>query len=161
MADTALRERQDENLYQALDFVETAILCLTDFSPKMPGGWPEIEAMRGQPRGFIEQRMLSFKPGAVGVHHALYAEKVMPALEREGAELIGFFDTVIGPGTTNTGSHRSVEIRRFPDMETWQGWREAQERESDLTQLIKGEWLATVERVESTLLRPMDYSRIR
>ena len=83
----------------------------------------------------------------------------MPALQREGAALIGFFDTVIGPGTTNTGSHRSVELRRFPDMAAWQRWREV--LEGELAPLIKSDWLATVERVDSTLLRPMDYSRIR
>lgn len=159
MADAALRQRQDAALYPALDFVDTAILRLTDFSPVMPTDWSAFDDVRGLPRGYIEQRILSFKPGTVTAHHALYADKVMPALAREGAELIGFFDTVIGPGTTNTGSHRSVEIRRFPGMAAWQRWREAQEGE--LAPLIKTDWLATVERVDSTLLRPMDYSRIR
>jgi hypothetical protein len=161
MADTALRQSQDAGLYPTLDFVDTAILRLADFSPGFPPDWPAIEAVRGEARGFIEQRILTLKPGTAAAHHAIYAERVMPALAREGATLIGFFDTVIGPGTTNTGSHRSVELRRFPDMATWQGWRDAQDRDPDLARLVKGEWLATVERVDSTLLRPMDYSRIR
>lgn len=161
MADTALRQGQDKALYPTLDFVDTAILKLTDFSPSLPGAWPEIEAVRGQPRGFIEQRILSFKPGTAAAHHALYREKVMSALERDGATLLGFFDTVIGPGTTNTGSHRSVELRWFPDLAQWQTWRDAQERDSTLSNLVKSEWLSTIERVDSTLLRPMDYSRIR
>lgn len=159
MADAALIGRQKQALYPALDFVDTAILRLTDFSPPMPLQWPGFDAVRGTPRGFVEQRILTFKPGTAAAHHALYADKVMPALAREGAELVGFFDTVIGPGTTNTGSHRSVEIRRFPDMAGWQRWREVQEGE--LAPLIKTEWLATVERIDSTLLRPMDYSRLR
>lgn len=159
MADAALIGRQNEKLYPALDFVDTAILRLTGFSPPMPESWPDFDEVRGRPRGYVEQRVLSFRPGTVGAHHALYEEAVMPALAREGAKLIGFFDTVIGPGTTNTGSHRSVEIRRFPDMSSWQRWREVQEGE--LAPLIKKDWLASVERVDSTLLRPMDYSRIR
>ena len=161
MADAALVGRQNENLYPALDFVDTAILRLTDFSPPMPAAWPEFDDVRGRPRGYIEQRILCFKPGTAATHHALYRETVMPALAREGAELIGFFDTVIGPGTTNTGSHRSIELRRFPDLSSWQRWREVQDSDGDLSRLIKREWLATVERVDSTLLRPMDYSRIR
>ena len=85
----------------------------------------------------------------------------MPALEREGASLIAFFDTVIGPGTTNTGSHRSVELRRFPDLAAWQRWRGIQNEESALSNLLKREWLKAVTRVDSALLFPMDYSRIR
>ena len=161
MADTALRRSQDGGLYPTLDFVDTAILRLAEFSPGFPGEWPDFDAVRGKPRGFIEQRILSFKPGTATAHHALYAEKVMPALEREGGSLLGFFDTVIGPGTTNTGSHRSVELRRFPNLAHWQNWRDVQDRDGDLAKLIKSDWLATIERVESTLLRPMDYSRIR
>ncbi len=161
MADTALRSGQDKGLYPALDFVDTAILKLTDFSPGFSGDWPAIDDVRGQPRSFIEQRILYLKPGTAAAHHAIYAERVGPALAREGASLIGFFDTVIGPGTTNTGSHRSVEIRRFPDLASWQRWREAQDNDAALAGLMKGDWLETVDRVESTLLRPMDYSRIR
>lgn len=59
------------------------------------------------------------------------------------------------------GTHRSVEIRRFPDMQSWQNWREIQDRDTTLSQLLKRDWLQNVERVESMLLRPMDYSRIR
>ena len=161
MADTALRHGQDKGLYPALDFVDTAILKLTDFSPGLPDSWPDIDAVRGQPRGIIEQRSLNFRPGTVAGHHAVYEDKVMAALERDGATLLGFFDTVIGPGTTNTGSHRSIELRWFPDLAHWQNWREAQDADPDLSQLTKGDWLATVERVDSVLLRPMDYSRIR
>jgi hypothetical protein len=161
MADTALRRGQDKGLYPTLDFVDTAILRLADFSPGFPARWPALDAVRGQPRAFIEQRILYLKPGTATAHHALYAEKILPALQRDGASLIGFFDTVIGPGTTNTGSHRSVEIRSFPDLASWQNWREAQDSDAVLSQLVKGAWLETVDRVESTLLRPMDYSRIR
>jgi hypothetical protein len=44
----------------------------------------------------------------------------MPALERDGGSLLAFFDTLIAPGTTNTGSHRSVELRWFADLAHWQ-----------------------------------------
>ncbi len=43
----------------------------------------------------------------------------MPALAREGAELISLFDTLIGDGTTNGSSMRSVDLRRFPDLASW------------------------------------------
>ena len=76
-------------------------------------------------------------------------------------ELLGLFDTLIGPGTTNAGSHRSVELRRFADLQTYQRWREAQEADEALSRLVNVEWLAHVERIESTLLRPLDYSRLR
>jgi hypothetical protein len=161
MGDAALRGRQDENLYPSLDFVSTSILCLTDFSPAMPTAWPAFDEVRGQDRGFIEQRIITMRPDQPGAHHDLYRGKIIPALDREGASLIAFFDTVIGPGTTNTGSHRSVELRHFPDLAAWQRWREVQDTDPALSTLVKREWLGAVERVDSTLLRPMDYSRIR
>ena len=161
MGDAVLRRNQDKALYPALDFVETSILRLTDFSPKFQTSWPEIQDVRGRPRGFIEQRFLTFKPAPVDRHHELSAARVMPALERGGGKLLAFFDTVIGPGTTNTGSHRSVELRWFPDMADWQAWREVQDLDPGLAQLVKDEWLKTMERIDSVILRPMDYSRIR
>ena len=161
MADAALVGRQDATLYPTLDFVDTSILCLTDFSPAFPADWPAFDEVRGRDRGFIEQRVITMRPEQPGAHHALYREKILPALEREGARLVAFFDTVIGPGTTNTGSHRSVELRHFPDLASWQRWREAQDTDADLSRLAKREWLGTVARIDSTLLRPMDYSRIR
>lgn len=161
MADAALVSRQDATLYHTLDFVETSILRLTDFSPALPEEWPAFDAVRGKERGFIEQRIIAMRPDQPGAHHALYRDEIMPALEREGASLIAFFDTVIGPGTTNTGSHRSVELRRFPDMAAWQRWRDAQDRDAALSQRVKRDWLGAVARIDSTILRPMDYSRIR
>ena len=160
-ADTALRKGQSDQLYPTLDVVDTSILELADGSPTLPTDWPDIDAVRGQPRHFIEQRVLYFRPQMAARHHELYFDAILPALEREGASLIALFDTVIGQGTTNTGSHRSVEIRRFTDMTSWQRWRIAQDEEPDLAQKIKNDWLGTIERVESTLLRPLDYSRIR
>ena len=161
VGDAALVGRQDATLYPTLDFVDTAILRLADFSPAFPGQWPAFDDVRGTDRSFIEQRIVTLRPDKAPAHHALYRETIMPALEREGGSLIAFFDTVIGPGTTNTGSHRSVELRRFPDLQAWQRWREAQDRDAALAKLVKRDWLGAVARVDSTLLRPMDYSRIR
>jgi hypothetical protein len=127
----------------------------------MPQTWPTVDAVRGKPRGFFEQRILYFRPGTARAHHDLYFAQVAPALERDGATLVGFFDTVIGPGTTNTGSHRSIELRRFPDLASWQRWRAAQEADQALAALVKEAWLSKVERVESVLLYPLDYSRLR
>ncbi len=159
--DATLLKGQSASLYPTLDFVNTSILKLADGSPGFPATWPAIEDIRGQQRCFIEQRIIYLRPHRATEHHALYFDKVVPALERDGGSLIAFFDTVIGEGTTNTGSHRSVEIRRFPDMATWQRWRETQENDPDLAQLVKHRWLETTERVDSVLMRPMDYSRIR
>ena len=55
-------------------------------------------------------------PVQPAAHHALYRDRIITALNQEDVTLIAFFDTVIGPGTTNTSSHRSVELRRFPDL---------------------------------------------
>ena len=159
--DAALLKGQSASLYPTLDFVNTSILKLADGSPGFPDTWPTIQEVRGKQRCFIEQRIIYLRPHRAADHHALYFDKVLPALEREGGSLIAFFDTVIGDGTTNTGSHRSVEIRRFPDMTSWQRWREAQENVPDLARLVKNEWLETTDHVESVLMRPMDYSRIR
>jgi hypothetical protein len=160
-ADAALSTARQTQLYPYLDEVNTSILALADGSPDIPVDWPAIDAMRGQPRGYIEQRILRHKVGGSAAHHAFYHEHVMPALEREGARLIGYFDTLIGDGTTNGKSMRTVELRHFPDLTSWQSWREAQDTDKDLADLIKSQWLPHIEQMHSTLLRPLDYSRIR
>lgn len=159
--DNALNDRYRSNLSPINDFVETAIVKCADGAPPLPTTWGTVDSVRGKPRGFYEQRILYFRPGTSASHHRIYFEQVAPALERDGASLQGFFDTVIGPGTTNTGSHRSIELRRFPDLSSWQRWREAQENDPKLSTLVKEAWLSHVERVESVLLYPLDYSRMR
>lgn len=153
--------QRDAHLFPALDFVTTSIVRLAERSPALPQRWPGVAEVSGMPRGFYEQRTLYFRPDSAGAHHRIYFSEVVPALEREGGTLVAFFDTLIGPGTTNAGSHRGVELRRFPDLASWQRWREAQESDPGLAELTKETWLATVERVESVLLRPLDYSRMR
>ncbi len=159
--DRMLNARRQAVLYPTNDFVDTAIVRLADGAPPLPQLWPSIDSVRGTARGLFEQRTLYLRPDTAEEHHRMYFTQVAPALEREGATLVGFFDTVIGPGTTNAGSHRSIELRRFPDLASWQRWREAQETDPDLARLTKEIWPSKVERVESVLLYPMDYSRIR
>ena len=141
--------------------ISTSILRLSDVSPVLPTEWPDFDAVRGLDRGWIEQRFLNFKPGNLEGHQAFYAERMQEALAYEGAELLGLFDTVVGLGTTNGKSHRAVELRRFPDLATWQRWRERQDSDPFLADLVKSQWLGHVERIDSQLLRPLDYSRIR
>jgi len=160
-ADAALSTARQTQLYPHLDAVNTSILALADGSPTLATDWPAIDGMRGQRRGYIEQRILRHKVGGSAAHHALYRETVMPALERDGARLIAYFDTLIGDGTTNGKSMRTVELRHFPDLASWQRWREAQDADPALAELIKGKWLPHVEQMQSALLRPLDYSRIR
>lgn len=159
--DAALSEARQTRLYPYLDEVNTTILARAEGSPEIPTEWPTIDAMRGQPRGYIEQRILRHKVGTSTAHHEFYRDNVMPALERDGARLIACFDTLIGDGTTNGKSMRTVELRWFPDLASWQTWREAQDTEVNLAHLIKGQWLPQVEQIQSALLRPLDYSRIR
>ncbi len=159
--DAALSEARVTRLYPYLDEVNTSILALAEGSPALPAEWPQIDAMRGQPRGYIEQRILRHKVGASAAHHVFYRDNVLPALERDGARLIAYFDTLIGDGTTNGKSMRTVELRWFPDLAAWQAWREAQDDDADLAGLIKGQWLPHIEQIQSALLRPLDYSRIR
>lgn len=163
--DNVRRDRQQSSrqgkLYPSLDAVDTAIVRTAERAPPLPTSWVDIDAMRGQPCGLFEQRVLYLRPDTVRQHHTLYIDEVMPALEREGAHLAGFFDTVIGPGSMNAGSHRSIELRRFPDLSAWQRWREAQDNDAALRSLLRERWAPLVERVESQLMRAMPYSRIR
>jgi hypothetical protein len=163
--DNVRRDRQHSGrqgkLYPALDAVDTAIVRSAERAPALPSTWPGIDAIRAAPRGFFEQRILHLRPDTVRDHHALYFDAVLPALEREGATVSGLFDTVIGPGSMNAGSHRSIELRRFPDLATWQRWREVQDTDAALRSLLRERWAPLVERVESWLLRPLPYSRMR
>ncbi len=160
-SDQALSQARESSLFPYLDEVNTSILRLADISPTLPTKWPAIDEVRGQPRGYIQQRILSFGVGTTTEHHAFYKKAVLPALESDGTRLIGLFDTVIGDGTTNGRSMRSVELRHFSSLENWQIWREAQDNEPSLCRLIKSQWMPRILHMESALLRPLDYSRIR
>lgn len=159
--DAALSAARQQNLYPHLDEVNTSILRLADVSPPLRTEWPAINEVRGQPRGYIEQRTIRFRVGGSLEHHAFYRENVMPKLNRNGARLTGLFDTIIGNGTTNGKSMQSVELRHFPDLTTWQIWREAQDDDPALSKLIKQDWMPYVLEMHSVLMRPLDYSRIR
>lgn len=159
--DRTFTSTRDTNLFPSIDFVTTSIVRRADGSPELPKTWPGVEAVRGTDRGVYEQRILYFRPELVQSHHQRYFSEVATALEREGATLVAFFDTLIGPGTTNAGSHRSIELRRFPDLAGWQRWRQAQDNDAGLARLTKETWPVLVDRIESTLLAPLDYSRMR
>ena len=160
-ANTQLSETREKNLYPHLDEVNTSILRLADVSPALPTEWPEFDDVRGTERCYIEQRFMRFRVGAALEHHAFYRDQVIPALNREGSELIAFFDTLIGHGTTNGKSMQSVELRRFPDLASWQKWREAQDNDPLLSKLVKQKWMPRLMELHSVLMRPLDYSRIR
>ncbi|MEC7204037.1 MAG: hypothetical protein VXW49_10230, partial [Pseudomonadota bacterium] len=120
LADKQLSEAREQNLYLHLDEVNTSILRLADISPALPAEWPGYDDVRGIKRGYIAQRIMRFQISAAPDHHTLYRDKLMPALAREGAELISLIDMLIGDGTTNGKSMQSVELRRFPDLANWQ-----------------------------------------
>jgi len=160
--DDALSDRRTRNLYPHLDEINTSILRLAAGSPALPTEWPEFDAVRGRERGYIEQRILRFRPGPdAAEHHAFHRERLQPALAMAGVQTIGLFDTIIGEGTTNGRSMRSVELRRFADLATWQRWREAQDDDPELADLVKRDWYGRIAEMHTALLRPLDYSRIR
>ena len=161
IADASLSDSRTRNLYPFLDEVNTSILRQSELSAPLQRAWPEFGDVRGTQRGYIEQRILRFRPGTQAQHHTFYKERLLGALNTHGAKLIGVFDTVIGDGTTNGKSLRSVELRRFSDLDAWQRWREAQDTEPELLKLVKEEWMPQIMEMHSALLRPLDYSRIR
>ena len=158
MDDDALRSRQGDRLHPTLDFVDNPILHLAEFSPRFSASWPDFDTVRGLDRSFIEQRIIYMRPDQPAAHHAFYRDHIMATLNREGASLIAFFDTDIGLGTTNASSDRSVELRRFPDLESWQRWRYIQNTDTQVSKLLKPEWLNSVGCIDSAILYPMDYS---
>ncbi|MGI9422128.1 MAG: NIPSNAP family protein [Hyphomicrobiaceae bacterium] len=160
-ASSSFTESTNRNLYPHLDAVNTSILRLSEISPPLPQTWPRIDDVRGRERGYLEQRIMTFRPGTTAEHHAFYKRRLLPALEIEGSTLVGLFDTLIGDGTTNSQSLRSVELRRFRDMRAWQRWHETQESDPELSKLVNREWLPHVAQMQSDLMRPLDYSRIR
>jgi NIPSNAP len=158
-SDGGLMERRRPNL-GVVEFSDSAILRQADGSPSLPVSWPSVAEVRGQPRGFVEQRILLSRPDTSGAHHEFYFEKLSPALDKTGSKLVALLDTVIGPGTSNAGSHRSIELRWFASMGDWEQSREKQKSSPEFVDL-REEWLSKLEHIESALLRPLDYSRIR
>lgn len=160
-ADAAHDTRRLSELYSLVDYVDTSIVRLSAASPALPVSWPSYDDIRGTPRGVIEHRTIWMRPDMADTHHETYFRDIAPALDYEGAQLIGLFDTLIGPGTTNGRSHCSIELRRFPDLASWQRWRERQDTDPALRKLNRQVWPALVDRIDSRLMTPLDFSRIR
>jgi hypothetical protein len=87
--DEELNERYRSGLSHNNDFVETAIVKCADGAPSLAREWAAVDAVRGKPRGFFEQRILYFRPDTSAAHHRFYFDHLAPALEREGATLEG------------------------------------------------------------------------
>ena len=150
--DQAHDQRRQSQLYPHVDFVDTHILRLAAGSPALPQDWPLPGS--SAPNSVYLQRIIAMTPSQAPMHHEFYFSEVLPALEREGSRVLALFDTVIGPGTTNGGSHRSVELRRFDDLASLQRWREAQDEDPGLRRPVRGEWASRIPQTESTPLRP-------
>ena len=56
--DSALGARLGAWLNPYNDFVDTALLVLAEGSPPLPDAWPSFDEVRGEPRGYVEQRLL-------------------------------------------------------------------------------------------------------
>ena len=158
--DGELSARRAQKVFPYNDFVDTSIVRLVADSSYLVDDWPSFEEVRDEPSGLIEQRTIYLQPGESGKHHEFYFNSISPVLD-EWSRLIGLFDTVIGPGTTNAGSHRSVEIRRYENFVDWENSRTSIESNPNLRDLLKVQWLARIVSVESLLLQPLNYSRIR
>ena len=63
----------------------------------------------------------------------------------------------------NTASRDKARIqyRASTRMASWQRWREAQDSDPVLRQLVRERWAPLVERIDRVLLRPLAHSRIR
>lgn len=140
-----------------VEFCDTAILREHRPLARLPLAWPESPAA-ARSGALYEQRVLWLRPATAREHQAFYAGEVAPALDSDDAKLVAYFDTVIGPGTTNAHSHRSIELRRFADAQAWQRWHDTLLDDPVRRRLVRELWPARLARMESVLLRPTAYS---
>lgn len=159
-ADADNNEARRAILFPNVDFCDTAILRPADGMPALPATWPSVPGAAATQAGVFEQRTIWLRPDTARAHHRFYREELLPALQDSNSQVHALFDTLIGPGTTNAGSHRSIELRRFPDMAAWQRWHSRILSDPALRRLTRETWRAHVERMDTVLLRPTDYSLI-
>ena len=81
--DSELAERRETKVHPYNDFVDTSIVRMADGADPLPETWPAVDAVRGQPCGYIEQRILTFRPDKARDHHKFYFAEVAPALEHD------------------------------------------------------------------------------
>lgn len=158
-----------ETLMVNVDFCDTSILREHTGLERLQKELVAASATHGNPAAhagmpaarstaLYEQRVIWLRPATTREHQQFYSSEVVPALECEGARLVAYFDTVIGPGTTNAHSHRSVELRRFPSAQAWQRWHETLLDDPVRRRLVREIWPARVVRTDGVLLRPTAYS---
>jgi hypothetical protein len=153
--------RRAESLYTTVDLTDTAILQMHPLSPSLPADWPPLPTQSDNSRAVFQQRTIWIRPADTDTHYSVYFNEVLPALNICGSTHLSYFETLIGPGSTNGASHRSVELRRFPNATAWEEWMDIQRSDPALRKLVRLDWSKTISRIDSVLMKPMKYSRMR
>ena len=90
-----------------------------------------------------------------------YFDIIYPSYDHPGADLIGLFGTIVGPGSVNGTSLRQVELIRFEDLMAWTDWRKKQKEDIEFNKISRARWFSKIERLNSVIMEPTDFSRIR
>ena len=117
--------------------------------------------MNTQSNSIFIQNIYWFQPSELEVAIDAYFELILPKYQITGVELIGLFGTILGSGSMNGRALRQVELIRFDDLNVWNNLRNTLKDDVEFQSESRARWLTKIDKVNSVIMEPTDFSRLR
>ena len=117
--------------------------------------------MNTQSNSIFIQNIYWFQPSELEVAIDAYFELILPKYQIAGVELIGLFGTILGSGSMNGRALRQVELIRFDDLNVWNNFRNTLKDDVEFQSESRARWLRKIDKVNSVIMEPTDFSRLR
>ena len=112
-------------------------------------------------KGIFIQNIYQIQLSELDEAIAGYFDIMNPSYDHPGADLIGLFGTIVGRGSVNGRSLRQVELIRFEDLMAWTDWRKKQKEDIEFNKISRARWFSKIGCLNSVIMEPTDFSRIR
>ena len=150
--------RKPSNLSPYIDEVDTFLLQLNEKCPPIQKDWESFSEIDKNIKGIFIQNIYHFQLSELDEAMAGYFDIIYPSYDHPGADLIGLFGTIVGPGSVNGTSLRQVELIRFEDLMAWTDWRKKQKEDTEFNKISRVRWFSKIERLNSVIMEPTDFS---
>jgi len=149
------------NISEYVDEVDTYLIQLNSKCPPIRTDWEKFSSINKDIKGVFIQNIYRFQLSELEEAISGYFDIIYPRYDYHGVDHIGLFGTIIGSGSVNRRSLRQVELIRFEDLSVWEDWRNALKVDPVYKKSSKELWFSKVASLDSVIMEPTDFSRIR
>ena len=148
-------------LTKQIDEVDTFLISLNERCQPISHTWTALDEVNTQSNSIFIQNIYWFQPSELEVAIDAYFELILPKYQISGVELIGLFGTILGSGSMNGRALRQVELIRFDDLNVWNNFRNTLKDDVEFQSESRARWLTKIDKVNSVIMEPTDFSRLR